>query len=203
MTTEQRPAQKPAKKTENTPPAILQRAAALFGGPDRPPRGTHPPRVRYRTIWEWLQAKRWMLVRLAVAALVLLLAVGWARPLAEGYIEEQYSAGAVRKGRVLLRGAQIVATQQLVDFATPEDTEQYLLAPENLPAVVDASRFAVKPLEITDVTLNDRGLIDSFGCTLIYENRRYSIQIDATAGTVTPTLLAKLEPPEDDSPADE
>lgn len=193
MTTEQQPAQKPKKKTDTPATQTLQKAATLFGGPDRPPRGTHPPRVRYRTIWEWLHAKRWMLVRLAVAALVLLLAVGWARPLAESYIEEQYSAGAVRKGRVLLRGAQIVATQQLVDFATPEDTVQYLLQAGNLPEIVTASRFPVQPVAITGVTLNDRGLIDSFGCTLVYESRRYSIEVDVAADTVTPELLEKLE----------
>lgn len=124
-------------------------------------------------------------VVLCVAALLLL------RPVAIDYIEEQYSLGAAGKARVLLRGAQEVATEQLIAFATTQQAEQYLCSTTNLDEITGVAHFEVEPVEITTATLDEQGILREFECLLDYEQRRYRVLISASGDEVE--LLERLD----------
>lgn len=143
------------------------------------------------------QSVPWGLVRLGVALVLVLLAGLRVYPAVTDFMEEEYSSKAVSKGRVLLRGAQLVATQQMVDGASWEDIAGYLTNQSNLPEIADAAKFPVEPVEITTAQLNDKGILEQFECVLDWENRRYRIALDLTADQAEPTLLEKLDKPKD------
>ena len=139
----------------------------------------------------------WMLVRPVVALLAAALLWCWASPLYLELREEEYSSRAVQKGRVLLRGAQLVATQQLIDGRGWEETQQYLCTADGWQAAAEATPYTVEPVAITRLELDKRGLIVAMDCVLINGGRRYQLEMDIPGDQYLPKLLEVLEPPPD------
>ncbi|MEG1777786.1 MAG: hypothetical protein RR209_02315 [Angelakisella sp.] len=99
-------------------------------------------------------------------------------PLARGFVEEARSSSAAAKGRVLQRGAQIVATQRLVAGDSAEAAAEYLCGDDGLRATLEAAKFPVTACKITDAALDEKGLLTRFACTLEYDKRSYTVTFD-------------------------
>lgn len=155
------------------------------------------PRYRYNPPKRPFAFTPRMLVRPLAALLVAGLLWGWGYPRVQDLLEQEQSSRAVQKGRVLLRGAQLVVTEQLTSGKSWEEAQQYLCTATGWQAAAAASPFGVQPLEITRLELDQRGLITAMDCQLENENRRYRVEMDIPGDRYTPQLLGLLEPTEE------
>lgn len=135
-----------------------------------------------------------VLLRLAGALVFVGLMGGWLYPLGVQLTTEARDSKAVSKGRVLLRGAQIVATQQLVESNDWDVATCYLQSKTNLTEVLKAAKFPVEAVEIGNLVLDEQGKIETFDCVLDYDGYRYEVAMDVTKNTAQPTVLEKLTP---------
>ena len=138
-----------------------------------------------------------ILIKLFIAVIAVTLAVCFAKPFIEKTIAESYATKAVSKGRVLLRGAQVVARDQMVGGMSMDDTELYLTKEEYLDEIVTTAKFEVYPEEIISTEINERGEIVFFVCTLIYEDKRYEITLDIEKDSSISILDENYQPPEE------
>lgn len=134
-----------------------------------------------------------VVVRLALALVALLLAAGFCYPRATAMLEEARENKAVSKSRVLMRGAQIVATQRLVAGDSWDEAEAYLCRSGSMSDILRAAAFGVEGATIDRVELNAKGIITGFDCTLEQDGRQYRVTLDLPGDKATPVLLKKLE----------
>ncbi|MEG0853550.1 MAG: hypothetical protein RSF82_06735 [Angelakisella sp.] len=129
----------------------------------------------------------WGIIRVVTILLLAGIVVWQTVPYGQGFIDEARSSKAASKGRVLQRGAQIVATQRMIQGDSADAAAAYLATPEALPEILEAAAFPVTALEIKEAELDTRGLLSHFSCVVESEERRYTVAFDIAdySGTVS------------------
>ena len=146
---------------------------------------------------KWKEDKRIRIaVKLLLAGVAMIIAFSIFKPIVEDVIAQSYATKAVSKGRVLMRGAQVVTREQMVAGNPAEDVQQHLVNPQNLDHIVTTAKFPVAPEEILEVRINQRGEIDLFVCRLVYEDKRYDVTLDIVTDTSVARLDESYIPPE-------
>ncbi|MEG2087488.1 MAG: hypothetical protein RR022_04745 [Angelakisella sp.] len=130
-------------------------------------------------------------IRLAVVAVTLWVAfVTVGNPLWVSFVAEADCSKALSKGKVLLRGAQIVATEQLIANNSWAQAVDYLCDDKNLAEITKAAKFPVEAVEIRTATLDKDGLLTSFVCVVDYKKQRYKLAFDLTENLSHAFLLS-------------
>ena len=128
------------------------------------------------------------------------LAIGYGKPFVQEVIAQSYATKAVSKGRVLMRGAQEVAREQMIAGMSMDDAGVFLTQETVLDDIVTTAKFEVYPQGITQVMINERGEIVLFECTLVYEDKRYDVSLNIDENTSVATLDPDYLPPQEEDP---